>query len=295
MKRTLLLWAVALLTALSAEAQRTVSGTVVDNEQREAVIGATVTLLKADSSLVANAKTNYDGNFTMTAQQDGNFIVRITYIGYRTLYKNVSVSGKPTSLGTLTMQVDSKMLKDVEVVKNVAKVYSKEDTIIYNAGAYKTPEGSVVEELVKKLPGAEVADDGSITINGKQVKKIKVDGKEFMTGDTQTAIKNLPTSIVERVKAYDQKSDQARVTGIDDGEEEMVLDFGLKRGMNRGTFANIDGGLGTKHRYSGRLMGARFNSSTRLMGFAQANNVNDMGFGGGGGGGRFGGGGRNGL
>ena len=261
----------------------------------EAVIGATVALLKNDSSLVANAKTNLSGQFTVTAQQDGSYILRITYVGYKTLFKSVAVSGRPVDLGTLTMQVDSKMLKDVEVVKNLAKVYSKEDTLVYNAGAYKTPEGSVVEELVKKLPGAEVGDDGSITINGKKVQKIKVDGKEFMTGDTKTAIKNLPTSIVERVKAYDQKSDQARVTGIDDGEEEMVLDFGLKRGMNRGTFANVDAGLGTKERYSGRLMGARFNSSMRLMGFAQANNVGDMGFGGGGGGGRFGGGGRNGL
>ena len=294
MKKILLLMAVV-ATALSAAAQRTVSGTVIDSDQNEAVIGATVALLKSDSSLVSNAKTNLEGQFTITAQQDGQFILRITYVGYKTLYKNLTVSGRPINTGTLTMKVDSKMLKDVEVVKNLAKVYSKEDTLIYNAGAYKTPEGSVVEELVKKLPGAEVSDDGSITINGKQVKKIKVDGKEFMTGDTQTAIKNLPTSIVERVKAYDQKSDQARVTGIDDGEEEMVLDFGLKRGMNRGTFSNVDAGLGTKHRYSGRLMGARFNSSTRLMGFAQANNVNDMGFGGGGGGGRFGGGGRNGL
>ncbi|MBQ9667914.1 MAG: carboxypeptidase-like regulatory domain-containing protein, partial [Prevotella sp.] len=294
MKRILLLMAVAVM-ALSVNAQRTVSGKVVDGDQNEEVIGATVALLKSDSSLVSNAKTNLDGQFTITAQQDGQFILRITYVGYKTLYKNLTVSGSPVNMGTLTMQVDSKMLKDVEVVKNLAKVYSKEDTLIYNAGAYKTPEGSVVEELVKKLPGAEVSDDGSITINGKQVKKIKVDGKEFMTGDTQTAIKNLPTSIVERVKAYDQKSDQARITGIDDGEEEMVLDFGLKRGMNRGTFANADAGLGTKHRYSGRLMGARFNSAARLMGFAQANNVNDMGFGGGGGGGRFGGGGRNGL
>lgn len=295
MKRILLLMAVIAGAALSAQAQRTVSGTVIDADQQDAVIGATVALLKNDSSLVANAKTNLSGQFTVTAQQDGSYILRITYVGYKTLFKSVAVSGRPVDLGTLTMQVDSKMLKDVEVVKNLAKVYSKEDTLIYNAGAYKTPEGSVVEELVKKLPGAEVGDDGSITINGKKVQKIKVDGKEFMTGDTQTAIKNLPTSIVERVKAYDQKSDQARITGIDDGEEQMVLDFGLKRGMNRGTFANVDAGLGTKDRYSGRLMGARFNSTMRLMGFASANNVGDMGFGGGGGGGRFGGGGRNGL
>ena len=296
MKRIFPLMAVLFLTALSMQAQtRSVSGRVIDNEQKEAVVQATVAMLRQDSTLVANAKTNLDGQFTMTAPQNGTFIVRITYVGYKPFYRNITVSGSPVDMGTLTLQVDAIMLKGTEVVKNLAKVYSKDDTLVYNAGAYKTPEGSVVEELVKKLPGAEVSDDGSITINGKQVKRIKVDGKEFMTGDTQTAIKNLPTSIVERVKAYDQKSDQTRITGIDDGEEEMVLDFGLKRGMNRGTFANIDGGVGTKDRYSGRLMGAKFNSDFRLMGMAQANNVGDRGFGGGGGGGRFGGGGRNGL
>ncbi len=121
------------------------------------------------------------------------------------------------------------MLKDVEVVKNIAKVTTKDDTLIYNAGAYRTPEGSVVEELIKKLPGAEVSDDGTIKINGKTVQKIKVDGKEFMTGDTKTAVKNLPTSIIDRIKTYDEKSDLSRITGIDDGNEQMVLDFGLKR------------------------------------------------------------------
>jgi hypothetical protein len=280
---------------LSVQAQRTITGRVVDDEQKEAVIQATIALLKTDSTVAANTVTNMEGQFTMTAPVDGRYIVRVSYVGFKTLYKNISVEGKPLAMGTLTIQPDSKLLKEVEVVKNVAKVYSKEDTLIYNAMAYKTPEGSVVEELVKKLPGAEVSDDGTITINGKQVKKIMVDGKEFMTGDTKTAIKNLPTSIVERVKAYDQKSDMTRITGIDDGEEQTVLDFGLKKGMNRGTFANVDAGVGTKSRYSARGMGASFNSDLRVMAFGNANNVNDMGFGGGGGGGRFGGGGRNGL
>ena len=294
MKKILLMMAV-LMTALSVQAQRTITGKVIDSDQKDPVIQATVALLKTDSSMVANAVTNIDGVFKMTAPNDGSFILRITYVGYKAHTQRMQVAGKPVELGTITMKADGIMLKNTEVVKNVAKVYSKADTLIYNAGAYKTPEGSVVEELVKKLPGAEVGDDGSITINGKQVKKIMVDGKEFMTGDTKTAIKNLPTSIVERVKAYDQKSDLTRITGIDDGEEQTVLDFGLKRGMNRGTFANIDGGVGTKDRYSARAMGAKFNSDLRLMGFGSANNVNDMGFGGGGGGGRFGGGGRNGL
>ncbi|MBR1415357.1 MAG: TonB-dependent receptor [Prevotella sp.] len=291
MKRFLLLMAVTLSAALSASAQRTISGTVVDKDANEAVIQATVALMKTDSTLVGNAVTNANGQFSLTAPQDGNFLLRITYVGYKTLFRNVAMSGKPVQLGTLKLETDSKMLKDVEVVKNQARVYSKEDTIIYNAGAYKTPEGSVIEELVKRLPGAQVGDDGKITINGKEVKKIKVDGKEFMTGDTQTAMKNLPTSIVERVKAYDEKSDLTRITGIDDGEEQTVLDFGIKRGMNKGTILNVDAGVGTKDRYTSRLFGIRMQDGLRVMAMGNANNVGDRGFNGGGGGGRFGGGG----
>ncbi len=287
---------VALTTSTAALAQRTISGTVIEQDSKEAVIQATVALLKTDSTLVTNAVTDMSGQFKLTAPQDANYIVRITYVGFKTYMKRVAVSGgKPLAMGTITIEPDSKMLKDVEVVKNIAKVTTKDDTLIYNAGAYRTPEGSVVEELIKKLPGAEVSDDGTIKINGKTVQKIKVDGKEFMTGDTKTAIKNLPTSIVDRIKTYDEKSDLSRVTGIDDGNEQMVLDFGLKRGMNRGMFANVDAGVGTKSRYSGRAFGAVMKDEMRVMSMLNANNTNDMGFGGGGGGGRFGGGGRNGL
>jgi len=295
MKRTLL-FLVLLTATIGIHAQRTISGRVVDSEQKEAVIQATIALLRTDSTLTANTVTNAEGNFALKAPKDGRYLLRVTFVGYKPLYRQIDVAGgKDQALGTLTISPDAIMLKGTEVVKNMARVYSKEDTLIYNAGAYKTPEGSVIEELVKRLPGAEVSDDGSITINGKQVKKIKVDGKEFLTGDTKTAMKNLPTSIVERVKAYDEKSDQARITGIDDGEEQTVLDFGLKRGMNRGSFGNVDLGIGTEKRYTGRLMGMNFKDGFRLMGFANANNVGDRGFGGGGPGGRFGGGGGNGL
>ncbi|MDE6689788.1 MAG: carboxypeptidase-like regulatory domain-containing protein, partial [Prevotella sp.] len=295
MKRFLLSTAVLLLAALSIQAQRSISGTVIDDTQKEAVIQATVALLKTDSTLVANAATNLDGQFKLTAPQDGRYLLKVSYLGYKTLFRNVTMEGKPVDLGQLTIQADAIMLKGAEVVKNQAKVYTKDDTLVYNASAYRAPEGSVVEELVKKLPGAEVGDDGTIKINGKTVQKIKVDGKEFMTGDTKTAIKNLPTSVVERIKTYDEKSDLSRVTGIDDGNEQMVLDFGLKRGMNRGMFANVDVGVGTKDRYAGRAFGAMMKDEWRVMSFLNANNTNDMGYGGGGGGGRFGGGGRDGL
>ena len=295
MKKTLLI-ALVLMAATATFAQRTVSGKVIDKELNEPVIQATVALLKTDSSLVANAVTNVSGQFQLTAPQDGNFIVKITYVGYKAYTKRIAVSeGKPVGMETITIEPDAIMLKGTTVVKNVAKVTSKGDTLIYNASAYRTPEGSVVEELVKRLPGAEVDTEGNVTINGKQVKKVMIDGKEFMTGDTKTAIKNLPTSIVERVKSYDQKSDLSRVTGIDDGEEQMVLDFGLKKGMNKGMFSNVDLGIGNKSRYSERGMGAVMQDDLRAMAFFNANNTNERGFGGGGGRGGGWGGNNNGL
>ena len=295
MKKVLLALA-ALLIATAASAQRAVSGKVLEKESRETVVQATVSLLDEAGKVVANGVTNANGAFSVKAPKNGTYTLRVTFIGFKTYTRRITVSeDRDVAVGNVSIEPDSIMLEGATVTKNVAKVTTSADTVIYNATAYRTPEGSVIEELVKKLPGAEVADDGTVTINGKQVKKVLIDGKEFMTGDTKTAIKNLPTSIVERIKTYDEKSDLSRVTGIDDGEDQTVLDFGLKRGMNRGLFSNVDAGIGTKHRYSGRIMAAAMQDDLRLMGFGSANNVNDMGFGGGGGGGRFGGGGRNGL
>ena len=275
--------------AVVAMAQRNITGTVVENETGDAIPQTSVRLLRTDSTLVKGALTNLDGKFTLTAPAAGRFIVQVTCVGFKPYTKRVTISGdKNVALGTISLKPDAIMLKGATVTGQAAKVTLKADTFVYNASAYRTPEGSAVEELVKRLPGAQVDDDGKITINGKEVKKIMVDGKEFMTGDTKTAMKNLPTSIIERVKAYDQKSDLARVSGIDDGEEETVLDFGIKQGMNKGLMLNADLAAGTKDRYSSRIFGGWMKDDLKLFLMTSANNVNDMGFGTGGG--RFGGG-----
>ncbi len=277
------------LVALAAVAQRSVTGTVVENETGDVLPQTTVRLLRADSTLVKGVLTTMDGKFSVTAPKAGKYVLQVTCVGFKPYSRNITVSGdKNVALGTIGMHTDAVMLKGATVTGQAAKVVLKADTFVYNASAYRTPEGSVVEELVKRLPGAQVDDDGKITINGKEVKKIMVDGKEFMTGDTKTAMKNLPTSIIERVKAYDQKSDLARVSGIDDGEEETVLDFGIKQGMNKGTMLNADVAAGTRKRYSGRIFGGWMKDDIKVFLMSSANNVNDMGFGMGGG--RFGGG-----
>ncbi len=286
MKRTFLFAVLFAMAFVAVSAQnRQITGTLVDKDTKDAMVQSTVQLLKTDSTFVTGAISDENGKFSITAPKDGKYLLKISSVGYSTTVKQIELTAdKDLSLGTVDMKTDAVMLKGATVMGQAMKVTVKEDTFIYNASAYRTPEGSVVEELVKRLPGAQIDDSGKITVNGKEVKKILVDGKEFMTGDTQTALKNLPTSIVDRIKTYDEKSDLSKVTGIDDGNEQTVLDFGLKRGMNHGTFSNVDLALGTKNRYAERLMGAYFNSKYRVMLFGGGNNTGDMGFGGRGGG-----------
>ena len=286
--RKVILLMVVLCVSLTTFAQRTVTGKVVEQDTNEAVIQATAALLTGEK-VVANAVTNTSGAFSIKAPREGSYTLKITYVGFKTYSKTITLKdGKDYRAGTITLEPDAIMLKGATVTAHASKVTLKADTFIYNASAYRTPEGSVVEELVKRLPGAEVGDDGTIKINGKEVKKILVDGKEFMTGDTKTALQNLPTNIIERIRSYDQQSDLSRVSGIQDGEEETVLDFGIKRGMNQGIMANVDLAVGTEKRYAGRGMGAVMKDNLKVMLFTRANNVNDMGFPGGGGGGRWG-------
>ena len=289
MKRLLILIAVS-VTTIVAFAQRTVTGKVIEQDTQDAVIQATASLLSGDK-VVANGVTNTEGRFSVKAPKNGSYTLQVTYVGFKTYTKKINIEDdKNFSAGTISLSPDAIMLKGATVTAHAAKVTLKADTFVYNANAFRTPEGSVVEELVKRLPGAEVSDDGTIKINGKEVKKILVDGKEFMTGDTKTAIKNLPTSIIDRIKAYDQQSDLARVSGIQDGEEQTVLDFGIKAGMNKGTMINADVAAGTEHRYAGRIFGGVMKDDFKAFLMTNANNTNDQGFPGGGGGGRFGGG-----
>lgn len=283
MKKIILMMLLLLVSIASFAQERLVSGAIIDRDTKDPVEQVTVQLLKTDSTYVTGAISNEKGLFHLNAPENGKYLLKITSVGYKPTMKRVVLEqDKNLALGNVVIGADAIMLKGAVVTAMAQKVTLKEDTFVYNSAAYRTPEGSVVEELVKRLPGAEVSDDGTIKINGKEVKKILVDGKEFMTGDTKTALKNLPTSIIDKIKAYDEKSDLSKVTGIDDGEEQTVLDFNVKKGMNKGLMSNIDLGIGNKDRYSARGMGGYFNSNNRFMLFGNANNTSDRGFGGGG-------------
>ena len=289
MRKSVLTLLLLFIAMMMQAQQHLITGAIIDKGTNDPVEASTVQLLRADSTYISGAISDENGLFSLQAPEDGSYLLKITSVGYKPTVRRIMMTqGKDLAMGKININAEAIMLKAATVTAMAKKVVLKEDTFVYNSAAYRTPEGSTIEELVKRLPGAEVSDDGSIKINGKEVKKILVDGKEFMTGDTKTALKNLPTSIIDKIKAYDEKSDLAKVTGIDDGEEETVLDFGIKKGMNKGLIANMDLSIGTKQRYSERGMAAYFNDRNRLMMFASANNTNDMGFPGGGGPGGWG-------
>lgn len=255
----------------------TISGQLLDADEKEPVIQATVQLFTAnDSTFVGGTVSDNKGNFSIEAPSNGTYRLKISSIGYQSIEREVTLRrDQNQELGSLRMAPESVMLKETIVTAQAPQVVVKKDTLVYNPDAFRTPEGSAIEELIKRMPGAEVDEDGNITVNGKEVKKILLDGKEFMLGDVETALKNLPVSIIQNVKFYDQQSDQARITGIEDGEKETVLDFTIKKGMNRGYMTNLDLAGGTKHRYASRAMGSSFTDKTRFVLMGNLNNKED--------------------
>lgn len=177
------------VAAVTKAQERKISGTLTDRDTHEPVTQTTVQLLKSDSTFVVGAISNEKGEFALSAPADGNYLLKISSVGYITYFKKLHIDGKDLALGQIVMNGDAIMLKGATVTGQAVKVTVREDTFVYNSAAFRTPEGSTIEELVKRLPGAQISDDGKITINGKEVKKILVDGKEFMTGDTKTALK----------------------------------------------------------------------------------------------------------
>ena len=281
--RLMMILAFLLLSVTGVKAQSgedeglTVSGHVYDAELNEPMVQATVQLFRQrDSTFVGGTVTDLRGNFSVEAPTNGIFKLKISSVGYQTIEREVTLRrNQSQELGTLLMSSESVMLQEAVVTGRAAQVIVKKDTLVYNPDAYRTPEGSPIEELIKRIPGAEVDEDGNITINGRAVKKILLDGKEFMLGDVESALKNIPLSIIQNLKFYEQQSDQARITGIDDGEKETVLDFTVKKGMNRGYMTNLDIAGGTEHRYASRGMASSFTDNTRLVVLGNFNNKDE--------------------
>lgn len=277
----------ASLSLIAAHAQYVVKGKVADKADGKAIELATVQLLNKDSSFVGGVNSGNDGSFSVSTKKVGSYIVKVSFVGYNVEYRNAELSrkAKTVDLGTVQLATNAVALKGASVVAKAAKVEMKADTFQYNASAYRVPTGSTLENLVEQLPGAEVSDDGTIKINGKTVSQILINGKDFFKGDTKIAMKNLPTELVANIKAYEKKSDYTKQTGIDDGNEENVIDIGLKKELKESWVSNVDLAAGNHDRYSGDLFVNRYTDHDRQTVYGNANNTGDRRFGPGRGGG----------
>ena len=276
-RRRLTVFALVAAACLSAFAFN-ITGTMKDSSG-EPLVGASVRLLtQRDSTAVRTAIADADGKFSLRDVPNGKYIAEFSYVGSRTQYRNVNMAGANVTMQPVTLAEDAYVLKEAVVTGIRTPIKVMQDTIEYSAESYKVQPNAVVEDLLKRLPGVEVGTDGSITSNGKTISKILIDGKEFFSDDPKVASKNLPVNMVEKVQVVDRKSDLARITGVDDGEEETVINLTVKKGMKNGWFGTAEAGYGTDSRYKGSFVVNRFWNENQFTILGGLNNINQPAF-----------------
>ena len=280
----------SMLFGLSAFAQGsfTVKLKLVDAKTSDPVSFATASLtVKGEATAAKYVLTDAEGAASLTKVKKGTYLLKAELMGYKS-HEQELVVDKNIDLGDIKMSEDVEVLDAASVSAVGNPIVVKKDTIEYTASSFKTSDNDMLEELLKKLPGVEVEADGSITANGETITKITIDGKTFFLDDPQLASKNIPAKLVEKVKVVEKKSDQALFTGIDDGEEETVIDLSLKPGMMEGWFGNLMAGGGhdvpgagsdmNDWRYQGAAMVGRFTESSQISIILNGNNTNNRGF-----------------
>ncbi len=310
MRKVFVLIVFALLasgTVMAQKADGSIKGKLVDTASKQAIADATISLLNPkDSSLVTFTISTKQGVFEIKGLMPGNYQLVFSHQAYLLFKKNIAITAdkKQIDLGDLTPQKDYKTLGGVTVT-NEAPIVVKGDTVQFNASGFKTAPNATVEDLVKKLPGVEVDKEGNVKSQGEQIQKVYVDGKEFFGNDPKLATKNLTADMVESIQVYDDMSDQAKFTKIDDGSRSKTMNIKLKKDRNKGYFGRALAAYGENKRYEGNFSINKFSGPQRISLLFNANNINKQGFsfsdiissmggfsgfGGGGGGGNFGGG-----
>lgn len=280
-KRYSLLFLIWLLSFALCAQTYLVTGNVVDGQTAVGLEMASAVLLRPDSSQVTGVRTGSKGDFNIPVKQAGKYLLKISYIGYASVFRQVELSDKlpKNDVGTLKLFEDEHILGTATVTATAAKVEQVEDTTVFNASAYRVAEGSTLDALVEQLPGIEVEEDGTITWNGKPIKEFLVNGKDFFKGNKKLALENLPADWISRIKAYEKQSEYTEQTGIDDGEEYPVLDITTKRELNRTWIANADLGYGTEQLYQGKLFASFFTEVSRVSAYGSLGNAGGKSFG----------------
>ena len=281
--RKIYLSLVFVLFAGTAFAQRngSIKGVAFDTLSRQPVAAATVTVVeKKDSSLVSFTMTDNAGRFQLSGIPNGEYRLMITHVNYHNsnIFFTINDTNKNYDLASINMNDKTKVLSEVVVTNEAPPVTMVDDTVQYNAGSFKVQPNASVEQLLKKLPGVKVEKDGTVKAQGETVQRVLVDGKEFFGNDPKIATKNLPADAVDKVQVYDRQSDQAQLTGFEDGNYEKTINLRLKKDKKKGVFGKVTAGGGNKERYEGKFNVNSFKGARQLSAIGMGNNTNAEGF-----------------
>lgn len=266
-------------SAFSEDAE--VKGTLFDAALKIPVEMATVRLSHLpDSTFISGTASDKDGLFKFSGLVPGKYFIHITYLGYQPVYKNIEIKALSdrVDLGRLVLYSADTQLKEAVVVGKQPGVMVNNDTLEYSPTAFRTTKNAVIEDLLKKLPGVEIDEEGKILVNGQEITQVMVDGKEFFGNDPKVATKNLPVDMIERLQVVEKKSDMEELTGIDDGNRQYIINLKVKRDKKRGVFGTALAGGGTQEKYEANALINKFSKETQLTVLGGSNNTNNMGF-----------------
>ena len=285
--RISILFIIALLisSATFAQQTRTVSGSVLDTSKTP-LADVSVNLKSSTENLTT--KTSATGKYRFTNVASSEFVISLSMVGFQGFeqaYNEANKQGKAFIIDPVKLKVKTNELSEVVITANPITI--KEDTIEYRSSAYKVREGAPVEDLLKKLPGVTVDKDGVVTAQGKEVKRVRVNGKDYFGGDVQTATQNLPADITENIQIIDDYGERANLTGVKEGDPEKILNITIQKSKNKGSFGNGTLGAGTEDRYLARIAANNFKEDRQisLIGALNNTNANTFNFNGGGRGG----------
>ena len=275
---------VMLIAFLSSYAQAqnpsriTIKG-VLQDTLHETIPSVTVMLLNpADSSLINFTSTNSNGEFTFNNVKNNSYLFKVSHISFMPLQKLIQpCSTEINDLKSITMKPISQVLMEIVIKAAKAPLRIRGDTVEYDATTFKVPPGSTVEDLLRRLPGIDVDADGNISTQGKDVKRLYVDGKTFFGDDPKSVTKNLGAEAISKVQVYNEKSEQSKLTGIDDGSKEKAMNLQLKEEYKKGSFGKVTGAVGTEDRWAARGNYNRFNDKSQLSFIGYGNNINQTG------------------
>jgi hypothetical protein len=273
------LLSIALPTFLLAQ-NATIKGTVRDLAANKPLAFATISLVKAsDSTLITFARADSSGLFQIKSIPKGEYLLSASYVGYYPTWTTLNVKEGDEIINTGNIIVkDLKSLGDVTVTAKRPPVTVTNDTLEFNAENFRTQPNAVVEELLKKMPGVTVDNDGVVRVNGQRITRVMVNGKEFFTGDPKMATRNLPADAIDKVQVFDKRSDRAEFTGIDDGTSEKAINLKLKKDRNNALFGKITSAAGTDNRYDGQFNINKFKGEQQVSFIGMGNNTNRQGF-----------------